>query len=95
MLHLFGETRQKGSIEETGILIYKTIKIVEDALKDGNTDYYAFIVPIVKAPLEKSKVALELELIPSSSQELMEMLRVVGDHKKTQYNNSAAHFHIY
>ena len=95
MLHSSEETRQKSYIAETGILIYKTNKIVEDALKVGNTDYYAFIVPIVKALLEKSKVALELELIPSSSQELMEMLRVVGDHKKTQYINSAAHFHIY
>ena len=34
-------------------MIYKTNKIVEDALKDGNTD--AFIVPIVMALLEKSK----------------------------------------
>ena len=60
MPHSSEETRQKSSIAETGILIYKTNKIVEDALKVGNTDYYAFIVPIVMALLEMSKVAVEL-----------------------------------
>ena len=42
-------------------MIYKTNKIVEDALKVGNTDYYAFIVPKV------GKVALKLTSIPLST----------------------------
>ena len=59
-LHSLVQTRQESSLEETGFLIYRTNKIIKDALEDGNTDHYAFIVPIIKALLEKSKVPLEL-----------------------------------
>lgn len=48
-LHTLVQTRQESSIQETGFLLYRTNKIVQDALRLGNTDHYAYIVPIVKA----------------------------------------------
>ena len=59
-LHSLVQTRQEASIEETGFLIYRTNKIIQDTLKREDTDHYAFIVPIMKALLDKIKTPLEL-----------------------------------
>ena len=42
------QTRQEASIEETGFLIYRTNKIIQEALTKEDTNHYAFIVPIMK-----------------------------------------------
>ena len=52
-LHSLVQTRLETSVEETGFLIYRSNKIIQDALKREDTDHYAFIVPIMKALLDK------------------------------------------
>ena len=54
-LHSLVQTRQESSIEETGFLIYRANKIIQEALKKDDRDHYAFIVivPIMKALLDK------------------------------------------
>eukprot|EP00090_Calanus_glacialis_P023550 TRINITY_DN363_c0_g1_i1.p1 TRINITY_DN363_c0_g1~~TRINITY_DN363_c0_g1_i1.p1 ORF type:complete len:2732 (-),score=430.45 TRINITY_DN363_c0_g1_i1:184-7587(-) len=59
-LHSLVQTRLESSTEETGFLIYRTNKIIREALKQDNTDHYAFLVPIMKALLDKGKIPLEL-----------------------------------
>ena len=59
-LHCLVQTRQETSLEETGFLIYRTNRIIQEALKISNTDHYAFLVPIMKALLDKSKGPLDL-----------------------------------
>ena len=59
-LHSLVQTRLESSTEETGFLIYRTNKIIREALKQENTDHYAFLVPIMKALLDKVKVPLDL-----------------------------------
>ena len=59
-LHCLVQTRLETSLEETGFLIYRANRIIQEALKAENTDHYAFLVPIMKALLDKSKAALEL-----------------------------------
>ena len=59
-LHSLVQTRQESSIEETGFLIYRANKIIQEALRREDTDHYAFLVPIMKALLDKVKTSLEL-----------------------------------
>ena len=65
-LHSLVQTRQESSNEENGFLIHRVDKIIKDALKANNTDHYAFLVPIMKALLDKGKSGLEVSLnLPS------------------------------
>jgi len=61
-LHSLVQTRQESSTEETGFLIYRVDKIIKEALSTDNTDHYAFLVPIMKALLDKGKTGLEVSL---------------------------------
>ena len=65
-LHSLVQTRQESSTEETGFLIHRVDKIIQNSLSTNNMDHYAFLVPIMKALLDKGKVGLEVSLnLPS------------------------------
>lgn len=67
-LHSLVQSRQDPSPDEVGYLIYRVNKIIENALMKENTDHYAFLVPIMKALLDKSKFCLQLtKQLPSLS----------------------------
>jgi len=48
--------------DELGYLIFRINKIIEGSLEKDNTDHYAYMVPIIKALLDKSKTLLQLNI---------------------------------
>ena len=65
-LHSLVQTRKDAKSEEIGFLIMRVNKAIQNALAKGNTEHYAFLVPIMKALLDKSKACLQLNLqLPS------------------------------
>lgn len=65
-LHSLVQTRQDAKQEEFGYLIHRVNKIIQGALSSEDMDHYAFLIPIMKALLDKSKDLLHLNLqLPS------------------------------
>lgn len=65
-LHALVQTRASSSVEENGYLILQVSKIIEKVLQqevqpvEDNQDHYSFIIPVMKALLEKSRDQLHL-----------------------------------
>ena len=59
-LHTLVQTRAESGLLETGFLLQRVNRIIQQALASGNTDHYAFLVPIMKALLDKARPGLEL-----------------------------------
>lgn len=59
-LHAILQSREIQSPKESGYLIYSLNKGLSMAIKEGNPDLYSFLMPVMKAMLEKTKEGFEL-----------------------------------
>ncbi|GLG93298.1 Neurobeachin [Gryllus bimaculatus] len=59
-LHALVQTRNVKDLDEAGYLLYSLNKSVEKALDAGNQEHYSFLIPVVKALLEKLSLPLNL-----------------------------------
>ena len=78
-LHSLVQTRKEAKPEEIGYLIIRVNRAVQGALSKENTEHYAFLVPIVKALLDKSKGCLQLNLqLPSLNLRFVDFEMMMG-----------------
>ena len=57
-LHALVQTRSSSTPEENAFLMYRLSKIISQSVE--NEEHYSFLVPIMKALLEKSKTTFQL-----------------------------------
>lgn len=59
-LHAILQSRQLQSPKESGYLIFKLNQGLSTAIRDGDPDLYSFLMPLMKAMLEKTREGFEL-----------------------------------
>jgi neurobeachin-like protein 1/2 len=59
-LHALLQTRTSQDLKEISYLIYSLNQALQNAIEVGNADQYSFLIPVMKALLEKTRLSVSL-----------------------------------
>uniref|UniRef100_A0A6B2EDM8 Putative lysosomal trafficking regulator lyst n=1 Tax=Phlebotomus kandelakii TaxID=1109342 RepID=A0A6B2EDM8_9DIPT len=87
-LHYILQCRSPSDVEEVGYLVFRLSGALENAIEVGNSEEYSFLIPVMKALLEKTETILGLSVnvpdLPSltSGPAFFEEFQMFAGHKQ-------------